>query len=141
MVQWKIVRLELGQTAQFPDGSASRAYILRLPLNDAGLIDGAALARDPAMGTVRRFWPNEADQTGYLVKNSHGWAFAHSLDGASGHGDGNNLFHLEPCPIRLGASVALTGPDGERLPFRVVREEPDGVGAGASASRQQARRS
>ena len=68
MPKWNVVRLELARTPDFPEGSASRAYMLRVPLDRQGLIDEASLLSRPAMATVRRFWPNEPDQTGYGLR-------------------------------------------------------------------------
>ena len=121
--EWSIVRLELGRTPEFPDGSASRAYLLRLPLNDNGLIDGVALAQNPALGTVRRFWPNEADERGYIVRKGKGWAFSYAM----GEDDDEDVFHLESHPLRVGNYVTVTEHDGERYPFRVVSTQPDGI--------------
>jgi hypothetical protein len=42
---WKSIRLELARTKEFPEGSASRAYLLRLPLDDRGRIYESALRR------------------------------------------------------------------------------------------------
>ena len=119
MPLWKLVRLELARTPEFPSGSASRAYMLRVPLKDDGLIDEAAMAANPARASVRRFWPNEPDQQGYLVRKGKGWAFSYAL----GDDDDESVYHLESHPIRLGEYVTLTEPDGNRLPFRVVRAE------------------
>lgn len=124
MPHWKLVRLELAHTPEFPSGSASRAYMLRLPLKDDGLIDEAAMAANPAMASVRRFWPNEPDQQGYVVRKGEGWAFSYAL----GENDDESVYHLESHPIRLGEYVTLTEPDGRRLPFRVVRAERDIAG-------------
>ena len=123
MPKWNIVRLELARTPEFPGGSASRAYMLRVPLDADGLIDEAALAKRPAMATVRRFWPNEPDQTGYLVRKGRGWAFSYKL----GDEDDEKLFHLEAHPMRLDDYLTITEPDGTAFPFRVVRAQPDGV--------------
>ena len=123
MSQWKLVRLELGRTPEFPAGSASRAYMLRLPLGDDDLIDEAALRQKPKMASVRRFWPNEPDQQGCLVKNGRGWAFSYAI----GEDDDERVYHLESHPLRVGEYVTLTEPDGQRLPFRVVRAALDGV--------------
>ena len=123
MSEWNIVRLELARTPEFPEGSASRAYMLRVPLDAAGLIDEAELAKRPAMATVRRFWPNEADQIGYLLHNRRGWSFSYEI----GEDDDEKLYHLEAHPLRVGEYVTLTEPDGTRLPFRVVRRQLDGV--------------
>jgi hypothetical protein len=125
MPNWNLVRLELARTAEFPEGSASRAYILRVPLDADGLIDRAALADRPAMATVRRFWPNEPDQTGYLIRNGKGWMFSYAI----GDDDDEKVFHLEDHPLRIGDYVTLTDPDGDSYPFRVVRSQADGVAA------------
>jgi hypothetical protein len=124
MDKWNLVRLELARTPEFPDGSASRAYMLRVPLDGTGLIDAAALAKQPAMATVRRFWPNEPDQTGHLLRNGSGWMFSYAM----GDEDDELVYHLEDHPLRIGEYVTLTEPDGVRYPFRVVRSMADGVG-------------
>lgn len=122
MERWNLVRLELARTPDFPKGSASRAYMLRVPLDEAGLIDEAAVARRPALATVRRFWPNEADQTGHLMRKRDGWFFSY----ATGDDDDDRIYHLAHHPLRIGGYVTLTEPDGSRFPFRVVRSQPDG---------------
>lgn len=136
MPQWKLVRLELARTPEYPAGSASRAYMLRLPLRDDGLIDEAAMAASPAMASVRRFWPNEPDQRGYLIRKGPGWAFSYAV----GEDDDEDVYHLDSHPIRLGEYVTLTEPDGRSLPFRVVRAEPDIVRADETCAKAQARR-
>ena len=123
MPMWTLVRLELARTPEFPAGSASRAYLLRVPLDRNGLIDKASFAKAPAMATVRRFWPNEPDETGYFVRNGNGWAFSYAI----GEEDDERLFHLESHPLRMGDYVTVTEPDGQLLPFRVMRSQPDGV--------------
>jgi len=123
MDQWHLVRLELARTREFPEGSASRAYMLRVPLDATGVIDEAALAKNPTMATVRRFWPSEADQTGYLFRNRSNWIFSYAI----GEEDDEQVYHLDDHPLRIGNYVTLTEPDGTRYPFRVVRSQPDGV--------------
>ena len=123
MPQWNLIRLELARTPEFPAGSASRAYMLRVPLDAEGRIDETALARKPAMATVRRFWPNEPDQSGSLVRKGRGWAFSYAV----GEDDDEDLYHLEAHPLRIGEYVTLTEQDGRQFPFRVVRSQPDGV--------------
>ena len=124
MSQWSLVRVELARTPEFPDGSASRGYLMRVPLDHDGRVDETEVSRNPQMATVRRFWPGEADQSGYLVRKGLGWAFSYAL----GEEDDEDLHHLEAHPLRLGEYVTLTEPDGERLPFRVMRSEADGAG-------------
>lgn len=113
---WKIVRLELARTPEFPDGSPSRAFLLRLPLFADGLIDEAEVARKPAMATVKRFWPNQPDQQGYVVRAGSHWAFSYAI----GDEDDEDLFHLEAHPLRQGDYLTLTEPNGDALPFRVT---------------------
>ena len=136
MSQWKLVRLELARTPEYPAGSASRAYMLRLPLGDDGLIDESAIAATPGMASVRRFWPNEPDQQGYLVRKGKGWAFSYAL----GDDDDEGLYHLESHPLGLGEYVTLTEPDGRRLPFRVVHAEADAVAAAKARASAHAKR-
>jgi hypothetical protein len=97
--------------------------MLRVPLDAEGRIDEAALARRPAMATVRRFWPNEPDQTGYLMRTGKGWRFTYAL----GEDDDKEVYHLEPHPLRVGDCVTITEADGASYPFRVARSQPDEV--------------
>lgn len=115
-MNWSSIRLELARTKEFPQGSASRAYLLRLPLDRDGLIDERSLGKAPARATVHRFWPNEPDLSGYVIRTSGGWAFSYR----PGEEDDETVFHLETHPIRLGEYITLTEPDGSRLPFRVA---------------------
>jgi hypothetical protein len=113
---WKSIRLELARTREYPEGSASRAYLLRLPLDESGLIDEPALRDSPALATVHRHWPNQRDRSGYMIRNAKGWAMSYE----PGEEDDETVFHLETHPIRIGEYVTLTEPDGTRLPFRVA---------------------
>jgi hypothetical protein len=121
--EWSLVRLELGRTPDFPEGSASRAYVLRLPLNEDALIDGIALAQNPGLATVRRFWPSEPDERGYIVRKGRGWAFSYAM----GEDDDEDVFHLQSHPLRVGEYVTITEHNGQQYPFRVVSSQPDGV--------------
>lgn len=112
---WKSVRLELGKTEDFPRGSPSRAYLLRLPLGEDGTIDKGAVNQQPRQATVRRFWPSEPDRVGYAVPAGRGLDLAydpHLPKGSSGK--------LDSDALRLGECVTLTEPDGTSLPFRVA---------------------
>lgn len=114
-MNWKSIRLELARTKEFPEGSASRAYLLRLPLDEQGLIDECALKQSPALATVHRYWPNERDLSGYVIRTPKGWAISYEV----GEDDDETVFHLETHPIRVGEYITLTEPDGRQLPFRV----------------------
>jgi len=115
-MNWQSIRLELARTVEFPEGSASRAFLLHLPLDEDGLIDEETLQGAPVRATVHRFWPNERDQAGYVIRTPRGWAFSYR----PGEEDDEAVFHLETHPIRIGEYLTLTEPDGRRLPFRVA---------------------
>lgn len=115
-MNWKSIRLELARTEGFPEGSASRAFLLHLPLDEAGRVDEAALGAAPARATVHRFWVNEPDKSGYVVRTPRGWALSYE----PGDADDEDVFHLETHPIRIGEYVTLTEPDGRQYPFRVA---------------------
>lgn len=83
------------------------------------MVDIGEFKRKPELATVRRYWPNERDKEGYVIRKRKNWAFSYAL----GDEDDETLFHLETHPIRLGEFVTITETDGQKLPFRVVRCE------------------
>ena len=112
---WSTIRLELARTPPFPKGSAARSYVLRLPLDPAGMIDEQEYRTRPELATVRRFWPNEPDQHGYLLRTGDGWALSY----APGDADDERIYRLDAHSIAPGSYLTLTEPDGTRLPFLV----------------------
>lgn len=117
MSQWRIVKLELAPTEDYPKGSPAMAFLLRIPLNDAGMIDRYALIAEPKNAFVRRFWLNEPDRSGVLRPIDTGWSFEFS--------DGERHARLEDVPITPDAMVKLTQADGTPVIFRVVSIAPD----------------
>ena len=115
-MNWTSIRLELARTHDFPAGSVSRAYLVRLPLDEKGFIDEGAVKREPRKATVRRFWASEPDMTGHVVRTDLGWALACE----PGVAEGRRIAHLDQHPLRLGGEIHLTEADGRRLPFRVA---------------------
>lgn len=114
-MSWKIIRLELAPTAGFPSGSPTRAYLVRLPLDDRDRVDEAARALHPKLATVRRHWPNEPDLAGYVVRRDGGWSFSYAPDG-----QGDEAVVLPGnLPVRIDELVMLIEPGGGRLPYRV----------------------
>lgn len=75
-INWRNVRLELAGMPEFPHGSATRAYMLHLPLKQDGTIDEEALRENPGIAGFRRFWPNEPDRSGLVVRTDSGWALS-----------------------------------------------------------------
>ena len=128
-MKWKVIRLELASSWQFPRGSAGRSYLVRVPLTEEGLIDAAALEAQPTRATVRRYWPNEADMVGQLVHTPTGYAIQYDLNGitrASGqsatNGDGEpQLLEFGADAIKLGNEIFLTEPDGIQARYRIAK--------------------
>lgn len=127
-MKWKMIRLELASSWQFPRGSAGRSYLIRLPLTEEGAIDGTALDSQPSRATVRRYWPNEADRIGQLVPTPTGYAIQYEMNGASllngdsevnGHSN-QRLFDFEADTIKIGEEIFLTEPSGHEARYRVA---------------------
>lgn len=112
-MNWKSIRLELGSTSEFPAGSVSRAYLIRLPLDDEDGIDRAAVVQSPYRATVRRHWSTEPDQRGLLVAAGEDWAMRCN-------GNPDRILRLDGIPLRLGQRVSVRNADGSILPFKVA---------------------
>lgn len=115
-MNWQTIRLELGRTREFPNGSASRAYLLRAPLNAEGEIDEQALLALPEQATVRRLWPSEPDVSGHLTRIGDKWAFVGGRNGA----ERKVISEIEALRISEGAMLMLRE-RGQELPFRVAK--------------------
>jgi len=113
---WKTIRLELARTAQYPNGSDAHAYVFRVPLDDSGFIEPAALKKAEKRPEVRRFWHGEADQKGVVIATDKGWAFSYRM----GDDDDESIFRLKDHPLKLGEYLTITETDGTELPFKVV---------------------
>lgn len=127
-MKWQVIRLELASSREFPRGSAGRSYLIRLPLTEEGAIDTAALESQPALATVRRHWPNQADMLGYLEHTALGYAIRYEINGeatvdgsAKDSGSRNERqFEFGADAIKVGEQIFLTEPDGRQLRFRIA---------------------
>jgi hypothetical protein len=126
-MKWKVIRLELASSWEFPRGSAGRSYLIRLPLTEDGAIDSEALESQPARATVRRHWPNQADMLGYLIRTPLGYAIRYEMSGAESAGkvqtsgpDDPRLLQFGADAIKVGEQIFLTEPDGSRMRFRIA---------------------
>jgi hypothetical protein len=120
MSDWSLIKLEMARSADYPFGSVSRAYLIRVPLDRVGMIDGAGVAQNPKRATVRRFWPNEPDQSGYVVKCQHRWGFREGdYPGSKGC-----FASMPDCSIRAGALLKVIERNGTSSPFRVAEISP-----------------
>jgi len=112
-MNWKSIRLELGSTGEFPAGSVSRAYLLRLPLNDHDTVDCAAFSKEPFKATVRRHWSTDADQRGVIVPSGQEWAMR--CDNKP-----ERVLRLGGASLRRGQQVSVVESDGSVLPFKIA---------------------
>jgi hypothetical protein len=127
-MEWKVMRIELASSWQYPRGSAGRSYLIRLPLTEEGSIDTAALQSQPRRATVRRYWPNEADMVGHLVQTPTGYAIRYEAKADARHiGEhapddacASPLFGLGATAFKVGEEVFLTEPDGLQVRYRIA---------------------
>ena len=125
-MKWKVIRLELASSWEFPRGSVGRSYLIRLPLTEDGAIDNATLETEPGHATVRRHWSNEADMLGYLVRTPMGYVIRYDTNDArrsSSKANGANdqrLLQFGADAIAVGEQIFVTEPDGSELRFRVA---------------------
>jgi len=116
----KRIRLELARDHDFPGGSNEHGYEFTAPLRDDGKIDAAAWKNQRDKCRVRRFWGEEADEVGHLVRKPGGsWAFHYDIlgeedDDETGYRFGDHAFEL-------GEYVSILEHDDQLRTFRVVR--------------------
>ncbi len=113
MISWKSIRLELGSTDQFPGGSVSRGYLIRLPLDEEGMVDRNAFRHHPHRAKVRRYWSNEPDEAGEVVEKDGHWALRCN-------GDPSRMLQLDGRAVRLGEQLSVVEADGTVLNFDVA---------------------
>lgn len=115
-MSWRLIRLEHGPTREFPFGSASRAYLLRVPLESNGHIAADEHAEEPRRATVRRFWPSEPDLSGYIVRAQWQWHFVSRRAQASA----DEIGWFEDCALVLDRTIEITEAANGTIPFRVA---------------------
>jgi hypothetical protein len=114
------IRLELGRTAEFPQGSAQHGYEFIAPLTLGGHIDALEWRRAKEHCGVRRFWGNERDEHGMLKHVGHGWRFDYGNENESDE----SFFKLDAHTLAPGNYVSIHERDGVARPFRVVEVRP-----------------
>lgn len=115
-MSWRTIRLELVRAPRFPQGSASRAYLLHLPVEDDGTIDEAAFDGAPALATVRRHWPSERDRSGHVLRRGGHWLFSFGERTSCDE----TMMQLPAKNLRAGCEVNVIEPDGESHSYRVA---------------------
>ena len=113
MSAWKNIRLELSRTAGFPFGSVSRAYLLKLPLDDEDRVDRDAVRLEPDRATVRRHWASEPDQRGKIQPADD--EFELVCEGVP-----KRVLKLDGQAVRLGQQLSIVDDEGRALPFLIT---------------------
>ena len=113
-MSWKQIRLELARTPSFPKGSAGRAYVLYVPLDEDGLIDEEAFALNPGRATISRYWASDPDHHGQVERHDRQWVFR------CRHKDSEILLRLLSGPFRLHEELRAVSQDGVEHAFRIV---------------------
>lgn len=112
------IRLELARNHDFPDGSPSRGYEFKAPVDRSGALDRDGWDRDRKACVVRRFWEGEADRVGRLVHRRNGhWLFHY--DGMD-EAEDEPIFRFDRHHFVEGEYVTITEHDGQELTFRVT---------------------
>jgi hypothetical protein len=115
------IHLELGRTAEFPNGNPSLGYEFILPLAEDGHIDMAAWSRCKDLCTVRRFNEGFTDRRGMVRHTSNGWQFDYDK---SSDADNELFARLESHILAPGQYVSLSSGEGPVRPFKIVSVAP-----------------
>ncbi len=120
----KKIRLELARDREHPDGSSRHGYEFVGPLDEEGHLDAAAWKKYRERCRVKRFWLNEADEVGHLVRKPGGqWAFHYDVHGDADDDEGG--YRLGNHKFAVGEYVSIREHDDDVMrTFRVVRVEP-----------------
>jgi len=115
------VLLALAAGPGFPEGSTEHRYELEVALDGAGLPDAAAWLADPAPWKARRHAPGGPPAEGDVQHDAdHGWSIRFFAAAAEGPDAPEARFDCGAGPLRPGAHVTVTEPDGSAYAYRVV---------------------
>jgi hypothetical protein len=119
--QLKRIRLELGRTPEFPDGSQKYGYEFIAPLTGDNHIDADAWKKVKDHCGVLRFWGTDKQERGVLRHVGNGWRFDYDPRDDT---DDEPFFKLDRHSLAPGDYVSVTEHDGVQRPFRVVSVTP-----------------
>ena len=119
----KKVRLELARDREHPEGSKRHGYEFVGPLDEEGRLDPVLWKKYRERCRVRRFWQNEDDELGHLVRKPGGhWAFHYDINGDSDDDEGG--YRLGNHKFAVGEYVSIREHEDDVMrTFRVVRVE------------------
>lgn len=118
-----IIRLELARDQDYPSGSNANGYEFVLPLDAEGHIDTDAWRENKKRCRVRRFWEDEPDEQGHVVRRPGGtWVFHYDLQGDADEDEPG--FKFDSHTFRPDEYVSLREQDGEMRTFQIVSVKP-----------------
>jgi len=117
------IRLELARDREHPDGSKRHGYEFVGPLDEEGRLDPVLWKKYRDRCRVRRFWLNEDDELGHLVRKPGGhWAFHYDINGDADDDEGG--YRLGNHKFTVGEYVSIREHEDDVMrTFRVVRVE------------------
>lgn len=115
------VRLELGRSANAPDGNPGHGYEFVAPLDRNGHLDATEWLAEKNRCGVRSFRPGQAERRGMLRHVGRGWRFDY-LPGRTD--DDEPFFKLDRHIIAPGLYVTVREEDGIERPFKIVAVTP-----------------
>ena len=117
------IRIEMARDPEFPEGSARHGYEFVAPLDRKRHIDAKAWMANRERCRVKRFWHNEPDEVGHLVRKPGGsWAFHYDI-----HGDINDDeagYRFGDHALIPGEYISIREHDEELRTFRIVSVVP-----------------
>lgn len=116
----KLIRLELARDEDFPQGSREHGYDITAPVNQDGQLDPEEWRTLKDRCRVRRFWGDEEEDIGHLVRKPGGsWAFHYDIHGDPDDDEGGYRFNLHK--FLPGEYVSIRDHEDDELrTFKVI---------------------
>jgi hypothetical protein len=115
MPMMRTVRLEMARCHEFPEGSPTHGYELRVPLTAAGKLDRDFWLKDRQGSGFRRFWGGE-EEHGEVRHRHHGWTLSFTP-----HVEADEvIFRADDHRFAVGEYLSIKEKDGVTRTFRIA---------------------
>ncbi len=115
----KKVVLELARDHDFPNGSRDHGYRFTAPLSDDGKIDPDGWKSHRDQCRVVRFWGDEEEEVGHLIRKPGGsWAFHYDIHGDEDSDETGYRFALHT--FKPGEYLSIKEHDDQMRTFKVI---------------------
>ena len=116
----KLIRLELARDEDFPQGSREHGYDITAPVGADGQLDADEWKDNRDKCRVRRFWGDEAEEIGHLVRKPGGsWAFHYDIHGDEDDDESGYRFNMHK--FIPGEYVSIREHDDDEMrTFKVI---------------------